>query len=93
MAPPSPLVGNHISPGMPPRTLVIRCAPQGRRDRFGTSRLAVSLLAAMLALEPVARAATIDMVKGTDGSSTIVLSGEIISGDDERFATVAGGAP
>jgi hypothetical protein len=47
----------------------------------------------MLALEPVARAATIDMVKGTDGSSTIVLSGEIISGDDERFATVAGGAP
>ena len=38
-------------------------------------------------------AAVVEAVKGPSGRTDIVLSGELLPGDDERFATVAGTVP
>ena len=39
------------------------------------------------------QAATMEAIKAADGANVVVLSGELIRGDDEWFATLAGGIP
>ena len=52
-------------------------------------RPALALLG-LLILPGLGRAATIEPVRGPAGRTDIIVSGELRTGDDERFATVAG---
>lgn len=56
-------------------------------------RLMVVLFSLLVAFVPGTYAATIESSRIADGHTTILISGEIFRGDDERFATVAGTAP
>lgn len=56
-------------------------------------RVALLMLSIVASVVPPAVAATIQAAKGMDGRVEIRISGELLRGDDERFATVAGSAP
>src|SRR4051812_30521460 len=57
------------------------------------SRLAIVIVSFLAVLISDGSAATIQSAKGVGGRTEIQISGEILRGDDERFATVAGSAP